>query len=111
LHAAHHLRARNLLAAIMETMSWTDERLDNFAAETARRFDTFEARVDERFARVDERFDDVNRRLDGIDRRLERFEDRLDDLGRTIQRTMLQLGGGMIATFALGLIGVIVTHA
>ena len=100
----------------MKTMSWTDERLDNFAGETARRFDSLEARVDERFdavdrrfEEVDRRFDDVDRRLDGIDRRLDRFENRMDELGYTIHRTMLQLGGGMIVTLALGLIGVIVT--
>jgi hypothetical protein len=101
----------------METMSWTDERLDNFAAETGRRFDSMEVRVDERFDAVDRRFEEVDRRFDGvdrrldvIDRRLDRFEDRMDDLGRTIHRTMLQLGGGMIATLAIGLIGVIVTN-
>jgi len=90
----------------METMSWTDGRLDNFAAETARRFDS----VDERFARVDERFEEVNRRLDGIDHRLDRVESHINELGLMIHRTMLQLGGGMIATLAIGLIGVIVTH-
>jgi len=108
----------------MKTMSWTDERLDSFAAETGRRFDSLEVRVDERFdavdrrfeevdrrfEEVDRRFDEVDRRLDVIDRRLDRFEDRMDDLGRTIHRTMLQLGGGMIATLAIGLIGVIVTN-
>ncbi len=101
----------------MKTMSWTDERLEDFAAQTGRRFDSLEVRVDERFdavdrrfEEVDRRFDEVDRRLDVIDRRLDRFEDRMDDLGRTIHRTMLQLGGGMIATLAIGLIGVIVTN-
>lgn len=101
----------------MKTMSWTDERLDSFAAQTGRRFDSLEVRVDERFdavdrrfEEVDRRFDEVDRRLGVIDRRLDRFEDRMDDLGRTIHRTMLQLGGGMIATLAIGLIGVIVTN-
>jgi len=92
----------------MEAMrqSWTDERLDDFSGQVWRRFDE----IDRRFEGVDRRFDEVDRRLDDIDRRLDRLEDRMDDLGRTIHRTMLQLGGGMIATLAIGLIGVIVTN-
>ena len=71
----------------METMreSWTDARLDDFRAETARRFDSLERRVDNGFDRVDARFD-------------------------ALQRTLLQIGGGLIATLVAGFFGVIITQ-
>lgn len=72
--------------------SWTDARLDAFVAHTDRRFDTLERRVDNGFNRVDARF--------------ERVESRIDDL----HRTLLQLGGGAIATLVVGFLGVIVTQ-
>ena len=86
--------------------SWTDERLDDFAAHTDRRFDTVEMRMGEGFARVDEdirelraemdaRFDKVDARFDHLDARFDAF-----------QRTMLQIGGGMI----VALIGLIATQ-
>ena len=67
----------------METMreSWTDARLDDFRAETARRFDTLERRMENGFDRVDARFD-------------------------ALQRTMILFSGGIIAA----LIGLIATQ-
>lgn len=67
----------------METMreSWTDARLDDFRAETARRFDTLERRMENGFDRVDARFD-------------------------ALQRTMILFCGGIIAA----LIGLIATQ-
>jgi broad specificity phosphatase PhoE len=64
----------------METMreSWTDARLDDFRAETARRFDSVERRMENGFDRVDARFD-------------------------ALQRTMILFCGGIIAAL-LGLI-------
>jgi hypothetical protein len=71
----------------METMreSWTDARLDDFREETARRFDTFERRMDNGFDRIDARFD-------------------------ALQRALLQIGGGLIATLIAGFFGVIITQ-
>jgi hypothetical protein len=65
--------------------SWTDERLDDFRAETARRFDTLERKMESGFARVDGRID-------------------------ALQRTLLQIGGGLIATLIAGFAGVIATQ-
>lgn len=81
----------------METMreSWTDARLDDFRAETARRF----ASVDERFDRLERRMDDGFNRVD----------DRL----HAMQRTMIQVGIGISAAFIAGfaaLIGLIATQ-
>lgn len=104
--------------------SWTDARLTDFAEHTDVRFDA----VDRRFDDVDRRFDAVDRRFDQMDAdlralrietktefvavrsemntRLERVEGRIDDL----HRTMLQLGGGAIATIVVGFLGVIATQ-
>jgi DNA anti-recombination protein RmuC len=67
---------------LMYKMSWTDERMDDFAAETRRRFD-----------RVDERFDKVDERFDKIDRRFERMDERFDRL----QHLLIQFCGLMLA--------------
>ena len=74
----------------METMrvSWTDERLDDFRAETTRRFDTLERRMDDGFNRVDDRL-------------------------HAMQRTMIHVAVGMSAAFIAGfaaLIGLIATQ-
>ncbi|HEX2097307.1 MAG TPA: hypothetical protein VHF50_08070 [Solirubrobacterales bacterium] len=52
----------------MEAMrqSWTDERLDDFRAETARRFDE----VDRRLHGVELGLRDLNHRIDGLQRSL-----------------------------------------
>ena len=71
----------------METMreSWTDARLDDFREETARRFDSLERRMGNGFDRMDARFD-------------------------ALQRTLLQIGGGLIATLIAGFFGVMITQ-
>lgn len=75
----------------MEAMreSWTDERLDDFRTETARRFVSVDQRFDRLERRMDEGFNALNTRLDAL------------------QRTMLQFAGVMIAA----LITLIATQA
>jgi hypothetical protein len=75
--------------------SWTDERLDDFAAH-----------VDQRFDAVDRRFDAVDRRFDAVDRRFDALDQRFDAL----QRTLLQIGGGVVAALVAGFLGVIATQ-
>jgi hypothetical protein len=96
----------------MEAMreTWTDARLSDFAAHTDQRFDA----VDQRFETLERRMDDGFNRVDAdvrvlrgeMNARFERVEGRIDDL----QRTMLQLGGGAIATIVVGFVGVIATQ-
>jgi hypothetical protein len=71
----------------METMreSWTDARLDDFAAHTDQRFDSLERRMEDGFEALNSRFDALN-------------------------RTLLQIGGGIIATLIAGFFGVVVTQ-
>jgi hypothetical protein len=89
--------------------SWTDDRLDDFRAETQRRFEE----VDRRFDEVDRRFDKVDRRFDKVDERFDKVQAEIKDLGRemnarfdSLQRVMLQFSGLLIVTLA----GFIVTQ-
>ncbi|HSR94740.1 MAG TPA: hypothetical protein VLK56_07715 [Solirubrobacterales bacterium] len=89
----------------MEKMreSWTDARLDDFREETARRFDTLERRMDNGFNRVDADLrglrEETNHRFDGVDAKID-----------ALQHTLLQVGGGVIATLVAGFFGVILTQ-
>jgi hypothetical protein len=65
--------------------SWTDNRLDEFSAQTVRRFDDLERRMDIGFNRIDGDMRAVRNEIGAL------------------QRTMIQVGGGMIVA-VLGLI-------
>lgn len=91
--------------------TWTDSRLDDFAAHTDRRFDA----VDQRFNAVDQRFDAVDRRFDTIERRMESgfsqvthevgdLRGEVSGLQRTMVHTTVALAAGMLAGFG-GLAG------
>lgn len=54
--------------------TWTDSRLDDFTAQTDRRFDNLERRMDDGFGEL------------------------RGEIG-SLQRTIIQVGGGMIAAF------------
>lgn len=49
----------------MKTMreSWTDARLDDFAAHTDQRFDSLERRMEDGFKAMNSRFDALNRTI------------------------------------------------
>jgi hypothetical protein len=75
----------------MEAMrsTWTDSRLDDFASRTDRRFDDLEHRMESGFARVDHEFREVRGEIGAL------------------QRTIIQIGGGMIAAI-LGLVAALI---
>ncbi len=75
--------------------SWTDERLDDFAAH-----------VDQRFDAVDKRFDEVDRRFDKVERRMEDGFSRLNNRFDAMQHTMMAVGGGVI----VALLGIVATQ-
>jgi hypothetical protein len=89
----------------MEAMreSWTDERLDDFRDETARRFEEAKTETARRFDRVEADIREIRAEMNS---RFERVEGRLDD----VNRTMLRLGGGAIGTFVVGFAGLIATQ-
>lgn len=79
--------------------SWTDARLDDFAAHTDKRFDA-----------VERRFDSLERRIEGgfnrVDAELRALNGRFDALNRTL----LKIGGGVIGTLIAGFFGLIATQ-
>lgn len=72
--------------------NWTDQRLDDFAAHSSQRFDALERRMEDGFTRVD------------ADIRELRSET------AAFHRMILQLGGSMIATIAIGFAGLIIAQ-
>jgi hypothetical protein len=85
----------------MQTMrqSWTDERLDDFRAEAAQRFDA-----------VDKRFEAVDKRFDTVENKMQAGFERLDAKMDALQRTLMQTGGGIIATLIAGIVTAIITQ-
>jgi hypothetical protein len=73
--------------------TWTDERLDDLAR-----------RVDDGFNRVDEDLRSLRTELSG---RIGGLEGRIDAL----QRTMIQVGGGMTVAILATLVSVVLTRA
>jgi predicted nucleic acid-binding Zn-ribbon protein len=84
----------------MESMraTWTDSRLDDFAAHTDRRFDA-----------VDQRFDAVDRRLDHLDKDMRELRGEFGALQRAIVHLSIAVSGGFAAMVA-AMIGVIATQ-
>jgi hypothetical protein len=72
--------------------TWTDERLDDLAR-----------RVDDGFNRVDADLRSLRTEMTG---RIDALGVRIDAL----QRTVFQVGGGMIAAFLAGFLGLIATQ-
>lgn len=90
--------------------SWTDQRLDEFAADTARRFDT----VDRRLGKIEGRLDNVDSRLDTMEQSMSDGFTRIDADIRELrsqtaafQRTLIQLGCGTLVTLFVGFAGMI----
>jgi hypothetical protein len=104
----------------MEAMrqSWTDERLDDFRAETARnfgavdkRFDRVERRMESgfqemraEFKAMNERFDTMNERFDTMNERFDTVNERFDVMYRMMFRfcvlAMTTLFGALVTLVA-----------
>jgi chromosome segregation ATPase len=117
----------------MEAMrqSWTDDRLDDFRAETARRFDAVDKRFDKgeggikdlrtemngRFDQINGRFEAMNGRIDDMNGRFDAMNGRFDAINarfdavtarlESMQRVMLQFSGALL----VALIGFMITQA
>jgi hypothetical protein len=103
----------------MDTVTWTDDKieaLDGKVDALDTRVGTLEKKVDAGFARAeveyvrtDERFKAVNRQLADLAAGQALLVDKFD----TLNRTLLQVGGGLIGTLVAGivtLIGLMLTH-
>ncbi len=74
---------------------WNDGRLNELSK-----------RVDDGFAQIREEFTGVNKKIDRLDQRIDRLDQRIDHLGSrfdAMQRTLMQIGGGIFVAL-LGLI-------
>jgi hypothetical protein len=89
--------------AIMATMEkWSDERLDDLNQRVESGFNRLDADLRNLRVEMISRFDRVDSRFDRVDARFVHVDDRFDAL----QRTMLQVGGGIV----VALIGLIATQ-
>jgi len=59
---------------------------------------------------TDERMDDLNHRVDDVGRRMDNRFDHVEARIDSMQRTMIQVGGGMIATLIAGFAALIATR-
>jgi hypothetical protein len=82
---------------------WTDERLDDLVQRIDTRFAELSARIDLLSKRIDRQGEMLAAR---IDRQGELLNARIDSL----QRTMIQVGGGMIASILIGSAGIVATQ-
>jgi len=65
--------AANRVETVDYRVTLLDQKVDDFKAETLRRFE----QVDKRFEQVDKRFDQVDKRFDRIDARFDALDQRL----------------------------------
>ncbi len=83
--------------------TWTDQRLDDLAH-----------RMDDGFRRVDADIRDLrsemSARFEAADTRADAHFEAMQARVDSFQRTMLQLGGGMIVTFVVGFAGILVAQ-
>lgn len=80
--------------------TWTDERLDDLARKVDDGFNRVDADIRTLSTRVDVRFDRVDARFDRLDARID-----------TLQRLMVQVGGGMTVAILATLVTVVATRA
>jgi hypothetical protein len=83
--------------------TWTDERLDDLARRMEHGFDRIDRDLRGLSARVDAQGAELGARIDGLSAEL---STRID----AMQRTMLQIGGGIIASVLLGVITLLATQ-
>jgi hypothetical protein len=81
----------------MNTVTWTDDKIDAG-------FARLEARMDLESALTDERFKAVNQQLG----ELKIGQAELNERFFALNRTLLQIGGGLIGTLVVGILTVLV---
>jgi CII-binding regulator of phage lambda lysogenization HflD len=98
-------------------MNWTDDRIDALSD----RVDTGFEQVDKRFEQVDKQFEridldiralrsDMNARFESMESRFDRRFEILGDRLAAMQRMLLQVTGGMLATLVAALFALIATQ-
>ncbi len=97
----------------MNTVTWTDDKIDSLATKVDEGF----ARMDVEFARTNGRIEKLeavtDERFKTVDHRLERIEfgfAQMNDKFDALQRTLLQIGGGLIGTVIAAAVALILAH-
>lgn len=96
--------------------TWTDSRLDTLNEHVAS-LDGRVGALERSVAGLDGRVGDLDRRVDVLAQRMDAGFDRVDgelhslriEIG-AFQRTMIQIGGGLIGTLVVGICGVLATQ-
>ncbi|HET6998712.1 MAG TPA: hypothetical protein VFI03_08990 [Solirubrobacterales bacterium] len=99
----------------MTRSTWTDERMDDLSRHVDEGFEC----VDRQFERVDNRLDRIEDRLakaeetsarqfERLDSKFDQFADRIDARIDSFQLAIIRVGGGLIATMALGFAGLLI---
>ena len=101
----------------MDTVTWTDEKIDALDkkidegfARIGTRMDVESVRSEERFKAIGERFVEVDRRFDKMEGDMKEGFARMDAKFDALNRTIIQVGGGLIGTMFLALLTVLVTR-
>ncbi|MFT3866600.1 MAG: hypothetical protein QM729_20250 [Solirubrobacterales bacterium] len=101
----------------MDTVTWTDEKLDALEkkvddgfARMSSRMDVEFARNEERFRAIDERFVEVGRRFDRMEGDMKEGFARMDAKFDALNRTIIQVGGGLVGTMFLAMLTVLISR-
>ncbi|HEU5143046.1 MAG TPA: hypothetical protein VFU04_07815 [Solirubrobacterales bacterium] len=103
----------------MEAMrqSWTDDRLDDLSGRMEQRFDKIEAEMDQRFGKVeaemDQRFGKVESEVRDLRLQIIETDRHRQTEFNSLQRTMIQVGGGLLAAntgLMAAVIGLMITQ-
>jgi hypothetical protein len=86
----------------MDTVTWTDEKID---VRIDDRFDRLEVGSNVRFDRSD---DNAKARFDQVDLDMKVEFTRMDAKFDALNRTLLQIGGGLIGTLIAGILTLVV---
>jgi archaellum component FlaC len=87
----------------MQTVAWTDERLEERFDGIDRRFDEVNrhfGEVDRRFDEVDRRFDEVDRKFEGVNHRFDRVESQIAVLQAGFNRIWISIVAGLFGVIA-----------
>jgi predicted nuclease with TOPRIM domain len=95
----------NRIETVDYRVTLLDQKVDDFKAETLRRFEQVERRfeqVDKRFEQVDKRFEQVDKRFDQVDKRFDRIDARFDALDQRLRsnKTLLILSASTASSIA-----------
>lgn len=100
------------MAVMAPRDTWTDERLDDFRAETHREFTAVRTEVRDGFARVDKRLDAIDKRFDKIDERFDKIDERFEKVDEEFVAVRNEMKAGFESQHRImvqGIIGISAT--